>query len=466
MSFILFFLLLLSCEARREYPEVSKIPWERSWEEALERAGSEKKPVFVYFYAVWCSWCREYEEVLERKRVRSLISERFVPLLLDIDRDRRLFVKFGGRGTPFTVLLSPEGKMLVRFHGVAKEKDLLGLLSLVLEGSVGVLEKKKLLSVGEVSGKRCAEIKSKFIEDLKVRFDPVFGGFSSPSEGGAVFKWPTPFTYAYLLERGYLVEEALFSLDKDIEYLFDRVDGGFFNFYDRSRAFEFFFETSKSLKVNGGMILALVEAFKKTGKDEYLKLALETFSYLERNLLHGSGCYLNAQVSDPKYYNLPPEERKKRRPPHPDTAIVVEDNSRAVLGLLSLYRVTGDRRLAERAKACLRYMLNNLLEGKTLYRFYDVKNGKKGDPNFGMDVSFFSLALLEAGMKKEALRVALLEADHTWVSRSVLLYTLLKLGKKEEALELAEKLSFDPDYHNPDDMVFLIRSLELLIGRC
>ena len=214
------------------------------------------------------------------------------------------------------------------------------------------------------------------------------------------------------------------------------------------------------------MILALVEAFKKTGKDEYLKLALETFGYLERNLLHGSGCYLNAQVSDPKYYNLPPEERKKRRPPHPDTAIVVEDNSRAVLGLLSLYRVTGDRRLAERAKACLRYMLSNLLEGKTLYRFYDVKNGKKGDPNFGMDVSFFSLALLEAGMKKEALRVALLEADHTWVSRSVLLYTLLKLGKKEEALELAEKLSFDPDYHNPDDMVFLIRSLELLIGRC
>ena len=462
---VLLVLFLLSCEARREYPEVSKINWERDWERAVQRAGEEGKPIFIYFYAVWCSWCREYEEVLERPRVRTRINGEFIPLLLDIDRDRRAFLRFGGRGTPFTVILSPRGDLLVRFHGVAGERDLLEVMGVVLQGELRAVREKGLVPLGEISLERCRGLKASFLEDLRVRFDPAFGGFSSPSEEGAIFKWPTPLTYTYLIERGYLLDEALFSLDKDIEYLFDRVDGGFFNFYDRSRAFEFYFETSKSLRVNGQMIGALVEAFRRTGEERYLRTAIRTFEYMERHLLDkGSGCYLNAQVSDPEYYNLPPEKRKK--PPPPDTAIIVEDNSRTILSLLRFGDVSGDPRVRRRVERCVGYILSNLLEEGRIYRFYDVRSGKRGTPNFGMDVALFSLALLESGREREALKVASLRADHSWVSYSVLAYTLAKLGERERALEILRDLKIDPSYHNPDDMVFLIRALELLIERC
>ena len=463
MKVLLVFLLILSCEVRRDYPETSKINWERTWERALERASVEGKPVFIYFYAVWCSWCREYEKVLERRKVREFLEKSFVPLLLDADRDRDLFLRFGGRGTPFTVILSERGDPVVSFHGAVGEEDLTEILKLVLRGrrTTPVRGEVPIRSVDEEVYRNLLE---DFLHDLEVRFDPVLGGFSSPSEGGSLFKWPTPLTYTFLLRKGFLEEEALFSIDRDIEFLFDEVDGGFFNFYDRTRAFDFHFETSKSLKVNGEMILALIEAFRKTGEERYLRYAIRTFRYLEDFLLHRrSGCYLNAQISEPEYYNLPPEKRKRRKPPPTDTAIIVEDNSRTLVALISLYRITGEMSLLRRVKECLKYILDNLVENGKVYRFYDVRTGKRGTPNFGRDVAFLSLALLEAGKKREALRVADAEANHDWVSLSVLVYTLAKAGEKDKAEEVMRYIKIDPNYQNPDDMVFLLMALELLI---
>jgi uncharacterized protein YyaL (SSP411 family) len=456
--------LILSCEVRRDYPEVSGIDWERSWEVALERAGREGKPVFLYFYALWCSWCREYEKVLEGERVRRALRRSFVPLILDSDRDRRLFLEFGGRGTPFTVILDPEGRPLVSFHGAVREEDLLDLMNLALKMRPRVQEKDEGIPLTGIGKKTYLRLLKAFLEDLEVRFDPVLGGFSSPSEGGVMFKWPTPLTYSFLLEKGYLLEETLFSIDKDIEFLFDEVDGGFFNFYDRTRAFDFHFETSKSLKVNGQMIGALVRAFERTGEERYLRYALRTYRYLERHLLdRTSGCYLNAQISDPEYYNLPPEKRRRLKPPPPDTAVIVEDNSRTLLSLLTLYRITGDRDIVRRVDRCLRYILENLLKGDKLYRFYDVRKKVKGGPNFGRDVAFLSLVLLERGEGDLALKVAKLDAEHDWVSYSVLAYVFARSGYKGESRNLLERVVV-PKYQNPDGMVFLLRALELLVN--
>ncbi|MDQ7038869.1 MAG: thioredoxin family protein [Aquificota bacterium] len=466
MKVFLVLLLVISCEVRRDYPEISKISWERVWERALEKASAEGKPVFIYFYAVWCSWCREYEEVLERKKVRELLEENFVPLLLDSDRDRALFLKFGGRGTPFTVILNKGGDPVVAFHGAVGEEDLLEILGLVIREKTGFTAVKEGVQLRDLGGKTYRRLLEGFLRDLEVRFDPVLGGFSSPSEGGALFKWPTPITYTFLLRKGLLEEEVLFSIDKDIEFLFDEFDGGFFNFYDRTRAFDFHFETSKSLRVNGEMILALTEAFRKTGEERYLRYALRTFRYLEKFLLHGgSGCYLNAQVSDPEYYNLPPEERRRRKPPPPDTAVIVEDNARTVVALLNLYRVTGEKSILRRAERCLEYMVDGLLLDSKIYRFYDTRTGKRGTPNFGRDVAFLSLALLESGKKEKALEVADLEAEHDWVSLSVLAYVLARSGEKNRAVEILRYVRVDPNYQNPDDMVFLLMALELLIER-
>ncbi len=459
---ILFLFLLVSCERRQETPGSF---WLKDAREAFARSARSGKPLFLYFSARWCSWCRVYEEVLGSEEVRSALSLHFTPLLLDADRNRDLFVRFGGRGTPFTVVLDPRGKVLFRFHGAVGEEDLLGILNLILEGGVTVSPEGETVVLEGIDRETYRELLERFLLDLEVRYDPLLGGFSSPSLGGSSFKWTTPLTYTFLLEKGKLVEEVLFSLRKDLELLYDEVDGGFFNFYDRTRAFDFYFETSKSLSVNALMLTALLRAYETTADPLFLEKALGTYRYLRKVLYHReSGCFLNAQISDPSYYALPPPKRKLRTPPPPDTALIVEYNAKAIYALLELHRFLGDEGILKTASRCLKFIETRLRGEEGIYRYYDVESGSRGVLNFERDVAFLSLALLRMGREREALE--LLESAEGWedpVARGTALFVLSRLDRRK-ALRLLKGTRVNLHYQNPDDLVFLLKALERLVN--
>jgi uncharacterized protein YyaL (SSP411 family) len=462
--------LLFACE-RRDVYTLSGIDWERDYSKALERSKLTGKPIFIYFSAVWCSWCREYEKELQNTEVRELIEDSFVPLLLDSERERELFLRFEGRGTPFTVISDFRGRVLLKFHGAVRSEDLRDMLIAVLGGMSFVEREKKLLRIERIDADTYRSLLTHFLEDLSSRFDPVNGGFNAPSSEGGVFKWSTPLTYVFLLERGYMREEVLFSLRKDIEFLYDKVDGGFFNFYDRTRAYDFYFETSKTLRVNSLMIIALLKAYEKTENEEFLNTALGTYRYIKRFLYHReSGCFLNAQVSDPSYYNLPPEQRKRSSPPPTDTVIIVEDNAKAILALIDLYRLKAEKHYLREALACVDYILSELRSREGVYGYYDIKSKKKGLLNFGRDLAYLSLALLELskieGNYRKELEYVLSLRNHVkdWVSRGVMSYVLTELNSKEgEQFILRTRINLS--YHNPDDFVFVLMALENLIER-
>ncbi len=461
--FLLLLLLVLSCE-RRETTLPADF-WLRDPQRAFEESKARGKPVFLYFSARWCSWCRVYEEVLSDEGISSVLRGRFVPLLLDSDRDRDLFLRFGGRGTPFTVILDYRGKALFRFHGAIEERDLMEIMGAVLEGGVTVSPEGETVLLTEISPETYRDLLGRFLSDLEMRYDPEFGGFSAPSFTGGSFKWSTPLTYTFLLERGLLREEVLTSLRKDVEFLYDDVDGGFFNFYDRTRAYDFHFETSKSLSVNALMLSALLTAHRATGDPLFLKTALGTYRYMREVLHHReSSCFLNAQISDPAYYDLPPERRRRTPPPPADTAIVVEYNAKAIRALVHLHRVTGEREPLRIAERCLDFIDRHLRSRKGVFRYYDVESGGRGVLNFERDLAFLSLALLEMGRGEEAEELlGSAEGWEDWVSRSVASFVLTHTGR-ERALSLLKGTEIDLSYRNPDDLVFLLMALERLVG--
>jgi len=442
--------------------------WERSCQRAYEVAEERGKRVFIYFRAEWCSWCEIYDRTLSKPVVGNFIRRNFVPLLLDSDRDRKEFLRYGGRGVPFTVVTDTRGEPVIRFHGAMGAEDLLEVLKVALEGRVEVSEKRELYRIGRNLRRAFAELEDFFLKDLRERFDPAFGGFSSPSERGTLFKWPTPLTYRYLLVRELLVDEAIFTLKKDIEYLYDRVDLGFFNFFDRTRSFDLYFETSKSLQINSAMILALLSAYKKTGDRDFYHKAVGTYRYLERHLLdRESGCYLNAQKSSPRYYNAPPEERRSLKPPPPDSAIVVEYNALALWALYELFLIKEDSEILRRIRGCLGFIKEKMFREGRLFRYYDVRLKKFGLPNFARDLAMLALSISYIEKKEEGGREFALEllekggADD-WVVRGIRSLAFINLGLREKAVEELVSTEVDLSYHNPDDMFFTLESLRLL----
>jgi len=104
--------------------------WFDNYEAGIKRAQSIGRPTLVYFDALWCSWCQQYKrEVLDRPQVKSFLTRNYVPVVVDFDARPDLFNRFGGRGLPFTVILSPDGSVVNRFVGKKKKKDFLKRLS-------------------------------------------------------------------------------------------------------------------------------------------------------------------------------------------------------------------------------------------------------------------------------------------------------------------------------------------------
>ncbi|MEK7484374.1 MAG: thioredoxin family protein, partial [Planctomycetota bacterium] len=72
-----------------EYP--GGIEWERtSFEESLQKAQKEQKPLFILATAAWCPFCRRFENGTLQKEEVITASRKFVCVIVDIERQRDL----------------------------------------------------------------------------------------------------------------------------------------------------------------------------------------------------------------------------------------------------------------------------------------------------------------------------------------------------------------------------------------
>ncbi len=114
--------------------EKGEVPWHPYGEAAFQRAASEQKPMFLYFFADWCGWCRRYQaEVLEHPSVRARLMKDFVPVAVDITPHKDLFKRHGGTAVPMTQVIDGTGKVFLRFQGLVEADGLAGALDRVRE---------------------------------------------------------------------------------------------------------------------------------------------------------------------------------------------------------------------------------------------------------------------------------------------------------------------------------------------
>lgn len=118
MKYIALFAFILGCVS---LDAASKINWMTNYEDAVNRAKSEQKPLLLFFTGSdWCGYCHQLDnEVFSSTEFSDNVGDKFVFVLLDFPRksqqdpktaaqNRELQKKFSIKGYPTVILLDDQ----------------------------------------------------------------------------------------------------------------------------------------------------------------------------------------------------------------------------------------------------------------------------------------------------------------------------------------------------------------------
>ena len=94
-------------------PPPTAIAWRTNLDEALAEARRDGKRVVVDFTADWCPPCIAMKhDVWPDAEVARVVASRYVPVLIDTDRDGATTERYAVRGIPTVLILDETGAVI------------------------------------------------------------------------------------------------------------------------------------------------------------------------------------------------------------------------------------------------------------------------------------------------------------------------------------------------------------------
>src|SRR5258705_722267 len=173
-------------DARGEVLQTSKVRFVEHSPAAFEAAQKEGKPLFLLISAVWCYWCKYFEQqVLADAEVSRYLNQHYVSVFVDHDRRPDLVRKYA-RGLPMIVLFASNGRMRQSFAGVLKKDDFLSVVKHVaaspsLPTETGPVAVPNPAPLSSTTYQRLREGMLTFVaENLDTVYGGVWGGDKKP----------------------------------------------------------------------------------------------------------------------------------------------------------------------------------------------------------------------------------------------------------------------------------------------
>jgi thiol:disulfide interchange protein len=120
-------------------PKKHGIKWTYNINDGLAKAKKQGKPVMVDFMAVWCPPCKAMEDSTFSDRAVVEKASAFVPVRIDIDKQREVAAtygalarKYGGIGIPNILFMTADGTKLKHIVGYYGPRELVAAMDSAL----------------------------------------------------------------------------------------------------------------------------------------------------------------------------------------------------------------------------------------------------------------------------------------------------------------------------------------------
>ena len=129
MLFLYYSLSAAPLVSDSNYTYLGGLQWYNTYDEGLKVAVAENKPMLVYFWAIWCTWCEKMNtEVYPDKEVSAILKEDFILVAVDLDANKEDVRRFNVQYPPNEIFVSPKGEVITRIPGYVRKEDFLPIL--------------------------------------------------------------------------------------------------------------------------------------------------------------------------------------------------------------------------------------------------------------------------------------------------------------------------------------------------
>lgn len=290
--------------------------------EALEKARSEDRPIFLSIGYAACHWCHVMaHESFENPEIAALLNERFV--CIKVDREERpdldsiymsaVVALTGQGGWPMSVFLSPDLKPFyggtyfppVASHGLPSFKDLLLSLS-----TAWVNQRDDVTRAGQEIFTHLSDLSGRgktdgvfTLEGLENAALSLMDGYDWDHGGwGTAPRFPHPMAIEFLIRRSLTGQKETLApvvhLLKRMALggIYDVVGGGFARYSTDADWRVPHFE--KMLYDNAQLAQVYLHAWLVTGEPSFRRVVCETLDFVIREMLSPEGGFYSSLDAD------------------------------------------------------------------------------------------------------------------------------------------------------------------------
>ncbi|WP_300461584.1 thioredoxin family protein [Desulfobacula sp.] len=117
--------------ASGQIQRATTIDWQ-AYDQGMGLAEKQDKPIFLYFHADWCTYCRKLKQTtFLDTAVLNYLKDNFISIMVDSDKNKELSTQWRVKGLPTLWFLRSDASKISSIPGYVNETQLLQVLKYI-----------------------------------------------------------------------------------------------------------------------------------------------------------------------------------------------------------------------------------------------------------------------------------------------------------------------------------------------